>query len=113
MLVIYQNGQYRITESEECEWSMEELKGDCFKPANNQHMHPISLAQAEKLFEREVEDGGVYMYELQIWNSEVDGGWEHVDSCGGFVGNYEDERHYIVDEFKTYIDKLIIMGVNK
>ena len=46
---------------------------------------------------------GVWGYELQKWNPEVDKGWEHVDSCYGFIGNFKEENHYIVDEFKQQI----------
>lgn len=44
---------------------------------------------------------------VEKWNPEIGIGWEHVDSCWGFVGEYrqgvETYDHYIVDELKRQI----------
>ena len=49
----------------------------------------------------------VYGYVLEKWNGEIDKGWEDVDSCFGFVGEYDEHsnNHSIVEEFKQLINR--------
>ena len=102
-MVVFQLGKYRIIELEYHDYDLEELKGDCYKPECNPECNPIKLKSDEHRFERDVFKRGVYGYELQEWNPEIDCGWEHLDCCWGFVGKHENENHYIVDEFKEVI----------
>jgi hypothetical protein len=107
MRVIYEFGQYRIVEHVEPHPEVENLKGDMFDPRHNPDINPIELRQDEIEFEKFVNREGVFGYELQLWNPTIGRGWEHVDSCWGFVGQYSetDERfkHYIVEEMQRSI----------
>ena len=108
--VIYQTERYRIVECfDSCTYRWDELKGDCYDPKHNPDIDPAELKQQERDFEDLVRNEGVFGYELQRWNPNPDCGWEHVDSCFGFVGRYSetDERfnHYIVAELKAQIPK--------
>jgi len=110
MSTIYRDGEYRITQRiDECA-SLKDLKGDCFDPTTNPDIDPDRLADEERKFERAVNEEGVYGYVLERWNLAVDVGWEHIDSCWGFVGQYdptsEAHDHYIVAELKARIVEL-------
>lgn len=99
---IWQSGLYRITEIVDDHQDMAALKGDMFMPEHNPEITATELRKAELAFEFLVENDGVFGYELARWNDAVGAGWEHVDSCWGFVGRYSAENsHDIVDEFKT------------
>ena len=110
MRVIHQKDNFRIIEEADNSYTLEDLKGDSFtfeQEHNSQTRH--ELKQAEKAFELKVEDEGVFGYSLEKWNPEVDKGWEHVDSCWGFVGQFDENpeseyHHYIVDELKNQIE---------
>lgn len=110
MRVIIQNGPYRIIELHDDHCDLENLKGQCFDPKVNPDIDPEILKQEEKDFEDLVSREGVYGYALEQWDPEVDGGWQPVDSCWGFVGQYakHEERfnHYIVDELLNQIPKI-------
>lgn len=99
MKIIKEILDYRIIEVRDDNFDMEDLKGDTYEHDFNGDICPIVLSQEEKDFEDKINYQGVYGYVLEKWNAEIDQGWEHVDSCWGFVGDYEDEKHYIVDEF--------------
>jgi hypothetical protein len=90
---------YRILEVLDTDFDIENLKGDCFNPFVNNDRSIAQLRIEEVQFENKVRDEGVYGYILERWSPQFDTGWEHVDSCFGFVGNYETEKHYIVDEY--------------
>jgi len=105
MKVIKQIQNYRITEIPDYIYDMADLKGDCFDPEVNPDRNKIELKIEEEQFENKVYEQGVYGYALEIWNPEIDQGWQHIDSCFGFVGTYEDEKHYIVDVFLAEIKK--------
>jgi hypothetical protein len=98
--ILYQVGPFRIIEVLDETYSLDNLKGDCFNPIENPDIDADELKKQELAFEREVDNEGVFGYVLQVWNPEVDAGWEHVDSCFGFVGafNRESNNHYIFDE---------------
>ena len=103
---IYEKGNYRILEvSDECS-TLDDLMGDCFDSSVNPEIPPEDLTKQKKSFIKEVNTAGVYGYVLEK-KCEACGNWEHVDSCYGFVGSYEEghERygHYIVDEMKGQI----------
>jgi len=107
--VIFQteNAEYRILEyADECA-DMENLKGDVFNPKVNTDIDPEQLKREEHAFEELVNREGVYGYVLERWNPEIGAGYEHVDSCWGFVGQYSESdpsfNHYIVDELKSQI----------
>lgn len=98
--VLFQQGPWRITEIEDPFADLSSLKGDCYDPRCNPDISPEQLALEEREFEKRVQDEGVYGYLLEKWNPEVDKGWQHVDSCFGFIGNYNsiENDHYIVNE---------------
>jgi len=106
MRVLFKKDNYRIVEFRDDHFNMEDLKGDCYNPEVNYDIAPETLKSQEQDFENKVYGEGVYGYELQEWNPEVDAGWEHIDSCWGFVGAYEesgDNNHYIVEYLKSQI----------
>lgn len=102
--VLFTEGPYRIVEIPDETYRLEDLKGDCFNPEVNTDIDPKDLRRDELKFERRVNDDGVFGYILERWNPEIGHGWEHIDSCFGFIGSYtegaEDYEHYIVEEFK-------------
>lgn len=97
--------RFRIVEIEDETYSLEDLKGDCYNPDVNPDIPDLS--EQERKFERTVENEGVFGYVLERWNPEPGTGYEHVDSCWGFVGMYNPEiefnNHYIVEELKRHI----------
>lgn len=103
--VIYTQGEYRIIEvTDECS-SIEDLSGDCFDPAVNPDVSPTLLVKEQRAFVSLVSSVGVFGYVLEKWNSEINQGWECVDSCFGFVGPYDtDNQHYIIDEYINTIE---------
>lgn len=100
---------YRIVELVNLDYDIENLKGDCFNPKYIDQMNPgitVEQLRAEELvFEEHVASSGVYGYMLERWNPAPGVGWEHLDSCWGFVGphHHENNSHYIVDELKSQI----------
>jgi hypothetical protein len=96
---------YRILEFEDILYCLEDLKGDTYSVVDNLDVPLDWLKEQELAFEHKIADEGVYGYVLQQWNSNVNEGWIHVDSCHGFVGRHEDENHYIVQSFIDYINK--------
>lgn len=107
MKVIYQKLRFRIIEViDECT-TFEDLIGDCYSPDANPDIDKETLASDLRKFMRRYDSECVYGYELQEWNSEIDGGWTHLDSCYGFLGQYqknaESYDHYIIQE---YIDQI-------
>lgn len=107
MRVIFEQGNYRIVEHLDADYSLEDLKGDTFNHSYHPGFDAESLREEEIQFEELVAREGVYGYELEQWNPAVGAGWEHVDSCWGFVGQYdpmeETFNHYIVGEMKRLI----------
>jgi hypothetical protein len=104
--------QYRIVEHVDAHADIENLKGDIFNPKHIVEMHGPDktleeLAAEEREFEDLVNREGVYGYVLERWNTDPGVGYEHVDSCWGFVGQYtpteQTFNHYIVDELKAQI----------
>ena len=114
MRIITKLGLYRIIERQDEYADLENLKGDCYNPEVNSDIDIDKLKKEEVDFEDLVNREGVYGYELQRWNAEVDKGWEHVDSCWGFVGQYSESdetfKHYIVDEMKKAIELKLVYG---
>jgi hypothetical protein len=94
--------KYRIIELFDEAYNLENLKGDCFNPEVNTDIDAELLAKDERRFEQRVHNEGVFGYVLEKWNPEAGKGYEHIDSCWGFVGQYEagaeDYEHYIVKE---------------
>lgn len=108
MRTIYESEdkQWRVTETEDECFEMEDLKGDCFNPKAFPGTEAAVLQAEEKHFESKVQRNGVYGYALEKKCGEC-GTFKHVDSCWGFVGMYDpnsDEfNHYIVEELKGQI----------
>lgn len=102
--VIHQKGKYRIVEEYDIDTTLQDLAGDCFDPLANPGISPKVLAEQYEEFVESVNKKGIYMYTLEVWNPEIGKGWEHIDSCGGFIGQHDFESdHYIVEEF---VDKI-------
>ena len=106
---IWEKGIFRIIETPDNAYDMDDLKGDMFHPDCNVNTDIATLKNSELMFERMVLINGVNGYILEMWNPTIGQGWEIVDSCFGFVGDYHPEAnsHYIVDEFiKTANDSI-------
>ena len=104
MKVICQIKNYRIIEEIDDISTMEDLKGDSFDI--EYFTSEEERLKCEEAFKRSVYEKGVFGYTLEKWNPEIGIGWEHVDSCWGFIGAHnEDNQHYIIDEFKYIINK--------
>lgn len=104
--VIKSWNQYRITEIQVTFMSLDDLKGECFDYDKSGYTGTREeLREEEKHFEDLVEREGVFGYTLERWNPAVNVGWEHVDSCFGFVGQYSESdstfKHYIVEELEA------------
>lgn len=104
MGIIFKQGPYRITEIEDHNYSISDLIGDYEGGSYTQ-----AVADMEKL----VNELGVYGFEIEKWDPAIGKGWESVDSCWGFIGQYSsdeksDQHHYIVGEFLE-----LIKAVNK
>lgn len=115
--VIFQSedSQFRILEHADEYADIENLKGDCYNPKHIVEMHGPDktieeLQREEREFEELVNREGVYGYILERWNPATGVGYEHVDSCWGFVGQYSESdptfKHYIVEELKNQIPKV-------
>jgi hypothetical protein len=109
--VIFQTDdkRFRILEHiDEC-FDFEDLCGDTYKPECHPEIPKAQILAELEQFKDLVEREGVYGYELQRWNPEPGQGYEHMDSCFGFVGQYSESdetfRHYIVDEMKETISR--------
>jgi hypothetical protein len=109
--------QFRIVEILDESYSMEDLKGDCYNPEVNPDIDPNTLENEERQFEQRVNQEGVFGYVLEQWNSAPGVGYEHLDSCWGFVGMYsethENSCHYIVDEMKATIERAQTKAVSR
>ncbi len=92
---IYSQGNYRIVAISDLDSTFSDLVGDC-----------ANTPEEIQMYERLIEQKGVYGFELQYWNAAVGEGWEHVDSCYGFIGLKDEDGndHYIVDELKSQIE---------
>lgn len=104
-----QDKTFRILEVvDECT-RYEDLVGDCFNPAVNHDIDAEVLKRDEARFKRRWLDEGTFGYVLERWNPAPGAGYEHVDSCYGFVGSYQEGAegydHYIVAELKSQIER--------
>lgn len=106
--IVHESGNYRICEYiDECS-SIEDLKGDTYNPKVNPEIDPKLLKVDEEHFEWKATNYGVFGYSLETRCSDPDcGSWKTVDSCWGFVGQYDPNEeflnHYIIDELKGQI----------
>jgi hypothetical protein len=104
---------FRIVEINDTDYDLENLKGDCYSIEANPDVDAEKLKQQEKQFDALVEREGVFGYVLERWNPKPGRGYEHLDSCFGFVGQYSDSdasgtfNHYIVQEMKDQILELL------
>ena len=100
---------YRIVEVPDYESNFDDLCGDTFNPFVNTDIDPSILFTEQERFKRSVETDGVFGYILEKWNPSPNIGWEHVNSCFGFVGSYNlgsvENNHYIVAEFIAQVPK--------
>lgn len=101
------NNKYRILQLIDDATTIEDLKGDTYKPETNPTIDPAVLRKEEKAFEELCATEGIFGYALERWNSTPNIGYETVDSCFGFVGPYnENNLHYIVAEYRNTIAKM-------
>lgn len=102
--IIWIDGPYRIIERDDCAFSLDDLCGDMYRPECHPDIPKDTLERELKAFTDLVESEGVFGYELQK-SCPLCKTWTHVDSCYGFVGQYDASRpefnHYIVDELKA------------
>jgi len=100
---------YRIVEHSDETAQFEDLCGDTFKPELHPEIPRAQILRELADFTDLVNSEGVYGYVLERWNPEPGAGYEHVDSCWGFVGPYDPKskrfNHYIVDELMSQINK--------
>lgn len=94
---------YRIVEHADLDFSFDDLCGDCFDFERSGYTGTREeLAKELEDFKDLVNREGVYGYVLEHWNPKPNQGWEHIDSCWGFVGQYSPSEptfnHYIVEE---------------
>lgn len=93
--IVHEQGAFRIVEHDDSDFDIENIIGDGTTDAERSDL--IDLINRE----------GVFGYVLEKWNDQVGIGWEHIDSCWGFVGAYtpneEMFNHYIVEEMKGQI----------
>lgn len=106
--IIFEQGPYRIVEVPDTDFDFENLCGDCYNPTANPDIDPAELKRQKAEFADLVNREGVFGYVLEKWNPEVGKGFEHVNSCWGFVGQYSETKdkfkHYIVEELKNQIE---------
>jgi len=93
---IYTKGPFRIIEIPDEFATLENLEGDCFCLKVNPDQDAKQLEIDQKKFRQKVYDEGVFGYVLEKWNPEVGVGWETVDSCWGFVGQYQEDAESIM-----------------
>lgn len=112
MRLIYtsENKYYRIIENHHLDYLIDDLLGDSYDSEVNTDIDPKKLEIEKNAYLKFIEDQGVFGYKLEIWNPEPDQGWEYVNSCWGFVGQYDPTTpifdHYIIEEMKNKIKKL-------
>lgn len=98
---------YRILEYLDETATLDDLKGDCYNPKYVTDIEPELLRRDELKFERRVENEGAFGYVLEKWNAKPGIGYESLDSCWSFVGQYvpdaEGYDHYIISEMKQTI----------
>ena len=104
-----ENKEYRILEYADEFVDISDLKGDVYNPKVNPDIDQDQLKKEEFEFEELVNREGVFGYVLEKWDSAIGVGYEQVDACWGFVGQYTPTdskfNHYIVDELKGQIPK--------
>lgn len=109
--VVYEteNKVWRIREVLDMVTTFDDLCGDSFKPECNPDIDADDLARDLAKFKQRWLYEGTFGYILERWNPEPSVGYEHVDSCYGFVGEYsegaESYDHYVINEFKQTIAK--------
>lgn len=107
MRILYQEKGFRIIEQADTESQFDDLCGDSFNPLFHPNIPAKRLEQERVEFRETAEREGVYGYTLERWNPAVGAGWEHVDSCWGFVGQYDENAknprltHHIVPELRA------------
>lgn len=98
---------FRILEVPDFYCDLEDLKGDTFKIECCPEIPVEELRRQEIEFESLVEQNGVFGYVLEKWNPKAGIGYENVDSCFGFIGQFDETdqnfNHDIVSEFKELI----------
>ncbi len=108
MKVIYQKLNYRIIEVTDEVTTLEDLVGDSYNPDANPDIDKETLASDFRKFMRRYDSESCYGYVVEQWNPEIGHGWENIESCFGFLGQYqqgaENYDHYIVQEYKQLID---------
>jgi hypothetical protein len=100
--VIWTAVDWRILECIDESYDFDDLCGDTFNSALNPEIPSDQMERELREFTDKVNNEGVYGYVLEQWNPAVGVGWEHQDSCWGFVGRHRDENHYIVAEMQRH-----------
>jgi hypothetical protein len=107
MRILKRIGNYQIVEYPDVDFSIENLKGDLFNASLHPNIPAEVLKAEENDFENLVKSEGVFGYSLECWDTRTGEGYEPVDSCWGFVGQYREDddqfNHSIVKEFEETI----------
>ena len=108
MYTIYETDNFRISERLDLNYDLDSLLGDTYTPELHPELDAKTILEERREFIEAVNNEGVYGYILERWNPMPGKGWEHVDCCWGFVGQYQsynpDRNHYIVEEYKSKIE---------
>lgn len=99
---VKESGNVRIIELADPDIDIDNLKGDSFNPKANPDIPKTKLKAEERAFERRVIAEGVWGYEVQRWNPEVNKGWETLDAIWGFVGNDFEGSGYDTEFMKHF-----------
>lgn len=86
-ILVEQKGSIRLIKEVDDAYNLSDLKGDTYVVKFHPEISPEKIRKEELEFEQRVETEGVWFYSLESWDSAIDGGWIHIDSIGGFVGD--------------------------
>ena len=84
-------------------FTVEDLEGDCYNPSVNPDIDPDQLAEERNEFVDRINREGVVGI---IGEYRSNNGWEHADSCWGFVGNDYIDSGYDDDIKTNTVDQL-------
>lgn len=92
--IIKEKNGYRFYAEEDSHFMIDNIKGELFDPKVHTDIDPDLLKRHERELEERIENEGVWGIVLEKWDPAVGIGWEHIDSCWGFVGgDWKDSGH--------------------
>ena len=81
LIELIESKGYKLEKTPDYDWSLEDLKGDCFNAEVNSDIDPEKLKYEEKQFELRIEHEGVWNFNL------INPNGESIESCCGFIGD--------------------------